>query len=117
MANTTNYNFIKPGANDYYDIGDQNDNWDAADTILKEHEDAIEALEDHLEGTLTAGQTSITISDPSITTNGIYHVGAEPVGGKIISPKTVACAAGSITMTFKAQTQNIRVVVKKVGTY
>ena len=38
MATTTdNYGLIKPGIDDFYDIGVQNDNWDAVDTALEEH--------------------------------------------------------------------------------
>ncbi|MCQ5130640.1 hypothetical protein NE562_13285 [Butyricicoccus faecihominis] len=38
MATTTdNYGLIKPGIDDFYDIGVQNENWDAVDTALEEH--------------------------------------------------------------------------------
>lgn len=37
-TNTTNYNFKKPDESDFYDVQDQNGNWDAADRALKELE-------------------------------------------------------------------------------
>lgn len=35
-TNTTNYGFKKPDESDFYDVNDQNNNWDAADDALKE---------------------------------------------------------------------------------
>lgn len=108
MAKTTNYEFNKPGEDDYYSIDDQNDNWDTADDVLKEHEDAIEKLTSFLEETLTAGQTSITISDPSITTSGMFEYYTTIYGA---NPKSITVVNGSITLTFKAQAQNMGVKV------
>lgn len=34
-TNTTNYGFKKPDESDFYDVADQNKNWDLADKILK----------------------------------------------------------------------------------
>nr|DAW21144.1 MAG TPA: hypothetical protein [Caudoviricetes sp.] len=34
-TNTTNYNFKKPDESDFYSVQDQNNNWDKADTALK----------------------------------------------------------------------------------
>ena len=35
-TNTTNYNFKKPDESDFYSVQDQNNNWDKADTTLKD---------------------------------------------------------------------------------
>jgi len=35
-TNTTNYSFKKPDESDFYDVQDQNDNWDKADSALKD---------------------------------------------------------------------------------
>lgn len=35
-TNTTNYGFKKPDESDFYDVNDQNNNWDLADEALKE---------------------------------------------------------------------------------
>lgn len=35
-TNTTNYGFKKPDESDFYDVQDQNNNWDLADGALKE---------------------------------------------------------------------------------
>lgn len=35
-TNTTNYGFKKPDESDFYDVNDQNNNWDLADDALKE---------------------------------------------------------------------------------
>ena len=34
-TNTTNYGFKKPDESDFYDVADQNKNWDLADEALK----------------------------------------------------------------------------------
>ena len=34
-TNTTNYRFKKPDESDFYDVADQNKNWDLADEALK----------------------------------------------------------------------------------
>ena len=41
MEKTKNYNLKKPGAADFYDVADFNENADVVDELLKQHEDAI----------------------------------------------------------------------------
>ena len=59
-------------------------------------------------GTLSAGSTSITLSDSSITTDSTLDFYTSIYG---VSPKTVSVASGSITLTFKAQTTDVKVKV------
>lgn len=60
-------------------------------------------------GTLTAGNTSITLSDASITTNSTIDVYTDTFG---INPTNVAVATGSVTLTFIAQANNLGVKVR-----
>ena len=39
MTESANYKFKKPASTDYYDVSVQNDNWDAADSALKDLDD------------------------------------------------------------------------------
>ena len=45
MDNTANFGFGMPLGGENYDVEVQNDNWTAADTVLKNHQDRIEVLE------------------------------------------------------------------------
>ncbi len=49
MQNTTNYGLNKPESNDFYDVENFNDNADIIDAKLKNHSDAITALENDVE--------------------------------------------------------------------
>ena len=62
-------------------------------------------------GTLTAGNTSITLQDASITTTSTIDIYTDVFG---ISPESVAVATGEITITFEAQSSDmgVKVVVK-----
>lgn len=64
--------------------------------------------------TLTAGQTSITISDASITTSSILDFYTDIYG---VNPSAVTVANGSVTLTFDAQATNMVVGVKVGGEY
>ena len=59
-------------------------------------------------GTLSAGSTSITLSDSLITTDSTLDFYTSIYG---VSPKTVSVASGSVTLTFKAQTTDVKVKV------
>ena len=61
-----------------------------------------------LTGTLTAGMTSITFQNESITDN-CYITPFTSVYG--VNPTAISASNGSITLTFKAQTQDIGVKV------
>lgn len=60
-------------------------------------------------GTLTAGQTSITLSDASITTSSTFDIYTDTFG---IQPVSAVVATGSITLTFLAQASNLSVKVR-----
>ena len=60
-------------------------------------------------GTLTAGQTSIKLTDNAITTDSKFDFYTSIYG---VSPTNVAVAAGSITLTFDAQETNMNVEVR-----
>lgn len=59
-------------------------------------------------GTLTAGQTSITISDSSITTNSILDFYTSIYG---VNPSTVTVSSGNIVLTFSSQATDMLVGV------
>ena len=62
-------------------------------------------------GTLSAGQTELTLSSEKISAESTIDIYTDVYG---VSPKTATVADGSITMTFKAQKAdvNVKVVVK-----
>ncbi len=60
-------------------------------------------------GTLTAGSTSITLSDASITTTSTIDIYTDVFG---IQPTNASVATGSITLTFLAQASDITVKVR-----
>ena len=64
-----------------------------------------------LSATLTAGSTTLTISDNSITTDSTIDIYTNTYG---VSPSNVSVIAGSITLTFSAQANDIdvKVVIK-----
>ena len=61
-----------------------------------------------LTGTLTAGQTSLTIEDEGITLNAIVDIYTDVFG---VDPTNVVVANGSITITFDAQASDLSVKV------
>ena len=62
-----------------------------------------------VEGTLAAGNTSITLSDPSITVYSSIDVFTDSYGK---NPTNVVATAGSVTLTFEAQSANLGVKVR-----
>ena len=66
------------------------------------------SIKDPITDTLTAGSTSITISDASITSNS-FVIPVASVWG--IMPTNVTVSNGSVTMTFTAQASNMTVGV------
>ena len=61
-----------------------------------------------LTGTLTAGSTSITLSDASITTSSIIDVYTD----LDVPYNTISVSTGSITLTFDEQETNMTVKVR-----
>lgn len=60
-------------------------------------------------GTLTAGNTSITLSDNSILTTSTIDIYTDKFG---INPTNVTISTGSITLTFEAQSSNLEIKVR-----
>lgn len=60
-------------------------------------------------GTLTAGQTSITLSDSIITTDSTFDFYTDTFGA---NPTNVVATNGSITLTFEAQQSDVGVKVR-----
>ena len=56
MANntTTNYEFVQPDENEFYDIGVQNKNWEKADAALKTQNDRMDIAQEIIPVVLTA---------------------------------------------------------------
>lgn len=59
-------------------------------------------------GTLTAGNTTITLSDQRLTTTGTYEYYTDVYG---VAPTDVVPATGSVTLTFEASQTNLGVKV------
>lgn len=62
-----------------------------------------------LSGTLTAGETSLTLTDSSITTNSLYDIYTSVYG---VNPTDVTVTTGSITLTFAVQQSDLGVKVR-----
>lgn len=75
---------------------------------INELEDAAEPWTD-VTGTLTAGSTSITLSDASITTSSSIDVYTSAYG---VNPTNITVATGSVTLTFEAQAADLGVKVR-----
>ena len=60
-------------------------------------------------GTLTAGSTSLTLSDASITTSSTLDFYTDVYG---VNPTGVAVSTGSVTLTFEAQLSDVAVKVR-----
>lgn len=59
-------------------------------------------------GTLTAGSTSVTISDALIETSSVINVYTE--GG--VGYKTISVSTGSVTLTFDAQVGDLDIIIR-----
>lgn len=102
MTHTTNYNLKKPDLDDFYNVGDFNDNADIIDNALKS------ATGVTLTGTLVAGATTLELTDASITTNSTIDPYTSDY--KVVATD-ITVEAGKITMTFDAQAENVDVKV------
>ena len=78
-------------------------------SIETEVTEAIDELTGNtITGTLSTGSTSITLSDSSITTDSTIDLYTSIYG---VNPKSVTLKSGSVTLTFKAQTTDVKVKV------
>ena len=64
-----------------------------------------------LSGTLTAGATTITFSDSSITTNSLFRLFID-TDYATLGYESVSVSSGSITFTFEAQNSNVAMKVQ-----
>lgn len=71
---------------------------------LKQHIDGL-----FVTGTLTAGQTSITLSDAAITTASNFDFYTDTFG---VNPTNVSVSTGVLTLTFPAQQSDLSVKVR-----
>lgn len=82
-------------------------------STIKNPISALETIksETTITGTLTSGQTSLTLSDSAITTDSMIEIYTSIYG---VNPTNVVASDGSVTLSFKTQTQDIgvKVVVK-----
>ena len=62
-------------------------------------------------GTLTAGETTLVISDSAILAESTVQVFVDPAFGDV-SYNTITVATGSVTLTFDAQSSNMPVKVR-----
>lgn len=60
-------------------------------------------------GTLTAGSTSITLSDASISSSSTIDIYTDTYG---VNPTSVTVSAGSVVLTFEAQQSDVAVKVR-----
>lgn len=60
-------------------------------------------------GTLSAGASSVILSDPAISTTGTFDFYTEIYG---LSPSSVSVSAGAITLYFEPQASNVGVKVR-----
>jgi hypothetical protein len=108
MRITENYRLLKPESTDNGSPDPFNDNSDIIDAEL--HRLAV-GQGKALTSTLTAGQTTLTFTDSSITANSTVDVYTSVYG---VSPTEITSGTGSLTLTFDSQDSDlsVKVVIK-----
>ena len=131
MKRSENLELNLPEDDDFFDVEHQNENMRTLDEKIGDVKKYAEHLKDKnvhvteeekkkiadiiipnkIQGTLLAGKTELALSSEKISADSTIDIYTDVYG---VSPKTATVADGSITMTFKAQTQDIgvKVVVK-----
>ena len=113
---TTNYNLIKPAANDNYDVADFNANFDAIDAQMKANADAASgaASSTHAHGSITNDGKIGTAANKAVYTGegGALQAGTLPVsaGG------TGATASAGALANLGAQAKRLTFTNKAVAT-
>ena len=104
---TTNYELNKPTMNENVDINVLNENMDIIDEALSAKANKSTVIT----GTLSTGSTSLSLSNNAITTDSVIDIYTSVYG---VNPTSIAVSAGSITLTFDAQSSEliIRIEVK-----
>lgn len=101
-TNTTNYNLIKPAANDNYDVDDFNTNFDAIDAQMKSNADAANTAQnkanDHTHGNITNDGKIGTLANKAVYTGagGALQAGTLPVAAGGTGGTTAAAARAGI---------------------
>jgi hypothetical protein len=97
---TTNYNLIKPAANDNYDVADFNANFDAIDAQMKANADAASgaASGTHAHGSITNDGKIGTAANKAVYTGegGALQAGTLPVSAGGTGGTTAAAARAGI---------------------
>lgn len=78
-------------------------------TTMNNLEARIAAIFTDVTGTLTAGSTTVTLSNAAITTSSTLDIYTDVYG---VNPTDVTVSSGSVTLTFEAQDSNIGVKVR-----
>ena len=78
-------------------------------TTMNNLESRIAAIFTDVTGTLTAGSTTVTLSNAAITTSSTLDIYTDVYG---VNPTDVSVSSGSVTLTFEAQASNIGVKVR-----
>lgn len=129
VGTVLNVNAINPTVSDASDVSYDNtgsglaasDVQDAIDEVVTGLGSVASDLNDLdgkvtgiLTATLSAGSTSVTISDASITASSIidYWQQVGNTATDLIAPLTIAVAPGSVTMTFEAQANSVVVGIR-----
>ena len=81
------------------------------DTVVGAINEINSAVGKVLTGTLTAGSTSLTLSDASILATSLIDIYTDAYG---LNPTAVTVAVGSITLTFEAQASDVSVKVRVI---
>ena len=105
MAITTNYGLNKPVMNEYIDIDALDENMDIIDEELFKRAEKPTVLT----GTLSAGDTSLTLTSDKITKTSVIDVYSSVYG---INPLSMSVSTGSITLTFDVQKSSIEIRVE-----
>lgn len=112
MQHTDNYNMKLPDGTDSYSVEHMNGNTNIIDEEMKRLSDGLGNLAGTtVTGTLAIGETSLTLTDDAITTDSTLDFYTDVFG---VGPKAVTVSNGSMTLTFKAQTElvTVKVVIK-----
>ena len=103
---------VKTGTSGNNDVYDQlSFKTDGADVSFPNGRTLKQNYYDYASGTLTAGQTSLTITSNLITTDGMLEIYV-PVEFCKVTPNTISQSNGTVTLTFPAQTSNMEVRVR-----
>ena len=104
---------VQAELSDYYNKSEVDallgDKADADDVYTKTQVDSLTGT--WLSGTLSAGSTSLTISDESITTSSIIDIYTDIFG---VNPDSAVTTTGQIVLTFSEQAINMSVKVKVI---